>query len=406
MATFLTVVAIVVLVYFLLMQAFLLSLTITSGIVLYRERIRERFGREEDMLTSDLAPPVSIVVAAFNESAGIVEAVRSMAMISYPRFEIVVANDGSTDDTLQRLIEAFEMIPVPYPMRVNIETRPVRQVYTSTLPIPLTVVDKENGGNGDAINAAVNASRFPYVMATDADVIIDGSALVHAMRRVAEDRDRVVAVGGNVRPLNGCRIKHRHIVDAAVPDSLVERYQLLEYVRSFVASRPAWSAINALPLLSGAFGVFRRDVLAEVGGFRPGHIGQDLDLTLRIHRHLRRAKQPYKIVYSSAAVVWTEVPTTLSVLRRQRMRWHRGLIRCIRDFWPSFLNPPRRNHGHGLVAVHDSLRICGPDRRGIRLSGRAAGHHLWQRLWRERFGSLLGCSFRRRHQLADVSSPR
>src|SRR5690606_23656766 len=200
---------------------------------------------------SDLAPPVSIVVPAYNEAAGIVESIRSMAMVTYPRFEIVVANDGSTDDTLALLIEAFEMFPVPYPLRANIPSAQVRQVYKSRLPIPLTVVDKENGGRADALNVAINAAHYPYILATDADVLIDGEALVHAMRLIAEDRERVAGVGGNIRPLNGCDVSHGHVVQARMPDRLVERYQLLEYVRSFVASRPAWSSLNCLPNLSG-----------------------------------------------------------------------------------------------------------------------------------------------------------
>lgn len=340
--------SILVLAYFVAMQVILFLLAMVSGGVLYKERMVERFGRVEDMLGSDLAPPVSIVIAAYNESAGIVESIRSMAMVSYPRFEIVVANDGSTDDTLEKLIEAFKLTPVPYPIRANIDTAPVRQVYKSTLPINLTVIDKVNGGRADALNAAINTSRYPYVMATDADVLIEGSALVHAMRRFAEDRERTVAVGGNVRPLNGCRVRHGHIVEALVPERLFERYQLLEYVRSFVASRPGWSAINALPLLSGAFGVFRRDVMVEVGGFTSGHFGEDLDLTMRIHRHLRSRGRSYRIVYSPAAVVWTEVPPTRAILRRQRIRWHRGLMTAVKDFRSSFLNP---RHGTlGMVS--------------------------------------------------------
>ncbi len=346
MSWFLAFFSLVVLGYYVALQVVMLLLAVGSALVLYRERMIERFGRIEDMLNSDLAPPVSVVVPAYNESAGIVEAIRSMTMVSYPRFEIVVTNDGSTDDTLAKLIEAFELIPVPYPLRANLETSPIRQVYKSRRPIALTVVDKENGGRADALNAAINAARFPYVMATDADVLIDGNALVHAMRRVAEDRDRTIAVGGNIRPINGCTVKHGHLVSATVPETVIERYQLLEYLRAFIASRPAWSAINALPLLSGAFGIFRRDALVEVGGFAHGHFGEDLDLTMRLHRHYRNERLPYRIVYSPSAVVWTEVPPTRAVLRRQRIRWHRGLMTAVRDFRSSFFNPR-----HGPVGM-------------------------------------------------------
>lgn len=336
---FLMVFSIIVLVYFVAIQALMFVLAIASGIVLHREQAIERFGRVEDMLTSSLAPPVSLVIPAYNESVGIVDAIRSMSMISYPRLEIVVANDGSTDDTLERMIGAFEMIQVPYPLRSVIPTAPVRAVYKSTLPIELTVIDKANGGRADALNAAVNAAKYPYVMATDADVLIDGLALAHAMRLVAEDRERTVAVGGNIRPLNGCSVRLGHVVDASVPDSLVARYQILEYVRAFVSSRPAWEAINCLPNVSGAFGILLRQTVVDLGGYTPGHFGEDLDMTMRIHRHYRDNKIPYRIRYSPAAVVWTEVPPTRAILRRQRIRWHRGLMRAVKDFRSSFFNP-------------------------------------------------------------------
>lgn len=346
MSQFLTGLSALVWVYFIVMQVTLLLLAVGSAVTLHRDRRKERFGRVEDMLGSDLAPPVSILVPAYNEAAGIVESVKSMSMVSYPRFEIVVANDGSTDDTLQKLIETFDMFPVPYPIRANIPTGPIRQVYKSRLPIPLTVVDKENGGRADALNAAVNTSRYPYILATDADVILDGSALVQAMRLVAEDRKRTVAVGGNVRPINGCGVKHGHVVEAKMPERLLERYQLLEYVRSFIASRPAWSSLNCLPILSGAFGIFHREVVVEVGGFTTGHFGEDMDLTMRVHRYLLDAGDDYRIVYSPAAVAWTEVPPTKKVLRRQRIRWHRGLMTAMRDFRTSLFNPR-----HGTVGM-------------------------------------------------------
>lgn len=335
-------------VYFIALQTLLVMLILVSAWNLRRERRLERFGRIEDMLASDLAPPVSIVVPAYNEAAGIVESIKSMSMVSYPRFEIVVANDGSDDDTLQRMIDAFELYPVPYPIRSNIGTRPVRQVYKSRLPIPLTVVDKENGGRADALNAAINVARYPYVLATDADVIIDGKALAHAMRPIAEDRERTVGVGGNIRPINGCDVSFGHVVDPKVAGGLLERYQLLEYVRAFVASRPAWSALNCLPLLSGAFGIWSRDVVTEVNGFTPGHFGEDLDLTMRVHRHLRQKRVPYRLVYSPAAVAWTEVPPTRQILKRQRIRWHWGLMSAVKDFRSSFFNP---RHGPvGMIA--------------------------------------------------------
>ena len=228
MMTAIAVLSVLVLVYFVLMQLYLLMLALLSAHSLYKERMLERFGRLEDMLHSDVSPPVSIILPAYNEEAGVIEAVKSIAMVSYPRFEIVIVNDGSKDRTLETLVAAFSMIPVPFPFRASIRAAAVKQVYHASRPVPITVVDKVNGGRADALNAGINVARFPYVLLTDADVLIDGAALLKAMWHVVEDRERTVAVGGNVRPLNGCVVKFGHIVEAKVPRSFVERWQLLE----------------------------------------------------------------------------------------------------------------------------------------------------------------------------------
>ena len=342
------VVAIFFLVFYSALQLIMVGLAVGSAVFLRRERIVGRFGRVQDLLESDLAPPVSVVISAYNEAAGIVDATRSLASIVYPRFEIVIANDGSSDETLQLLIDEFHLEWVPYPLRQNVKTAPVRGIYKARISdhVELTVVDKENGGRADGLNAAVNAAQYPYVMATDADVIVDPFALAHTMQLIAEDRDRVVAVGGNVRPLNGGVIEDRHVVKPGIPSGIISRYQILEYARSFVATKPAWASINALPNVSGAFGVFRRDIIADLGGYTSRHFGEDLDLAMRIHLYCHDNGIPYRMRFAPAAVVWTEVPATTAILRRQRVRWHRGLMTAVHDFRGSFLNPK-----HGTVGM-------------------------------------------------------
>jgi cellulose synthase/poly-beta-1,6-N-acetylglucosamine synthase-like glycosyltransferase len=291
------------------------------------------------MLSSATSPPVSIVIPAYNEAAGIVDSVRSMAIVGYPRFEIVVVNDGSQDGTLEALIEAFGLERVRIPYRPDISTARVRAIYRAHGPFDLTVIDKENGGRADALNAGINAARYPYALCTDADVILDASCLTGAMRRVVEDRQRTIGVGGNIRPLNGSEVQLGHLVQAGVPKRLVPRMQMLEYLRTFLATRPAWSEMGALPLVSGAFGVWKRSAVIAVGGFSTGHLGEDMDLTMRLHRHHIDNRIPYRIVYEPSAVIWTEVPDSLRVLRRQRIRWHRGLMAVVRDFMPLTFNP-------------------------------------------------------------------
>lgn len=325
--------------YFAVMQAYLIFLAIVSGSVLRRNHHTSRFGRVQEMLSSATSPPVSIVIPAYNEAIGIVESVRSMSIVGYPRFEIVIANDGSSDDTLDQLIAAFELERVQVPYRPDLETAPIRGIYRGRGTVDITVIDKENGGRADALNAGINVARYPYALCTDADVILDAGCLVNAMKRVVEDREHTVAVGGNIRPLNGSRVELGHLVEASVPKKLVPRMQVLEYVRTFLASRPAWSRMGALPNVSGAFGIWKRSAVITVGGFTAGHMGEDMDLTMRLHRHHIDNDLPYRIVYEASAVIWTEVPETFRVLRRQRIRWHRGLMTTIRDFMPMTFNP-------------------------------------------------------------------
>jgi cellulose synthase/poly-beta-1,6-N-acetylglucosamine synthase-like glycosyltransferase len=327
------------LVYFILMQSYMIWLGLRSATVMRRTHHVDRFGRVADMLSSQTSPPVSIVIPAYNEEAGIVDAVRSMSIVGYPRFEIVITNDGSSDETLQALVEAFGLERVRIPYRPDIPTAEVKAIYRGHGSVDITVIDKANGGRADALNAGINAARYPYALCTDADVILDANCLVGAMKRVVEDRHRTIAVGGNIRPLNGSRVQLGHLIKAEVPRNLIARMQVLEYLRTFLASRPAWSDMEALPLVSGAFGVWKRSAVIAVGGFSSGHMGEDMDLTMRLHRHHIEHGIPYRIVYEPSAVIWTEVPETLRVLRRQRIRWHRGLMTAVRDFMPMTFNP-------------------------------------------------------------------
>lgn len=297
------------------------------------------------MLSSRTTPPVSIIIAAYNEEAGIVDAVRSMSIVRYPRFEIVVVNDGSKDDTLSALLETFELEKVRIPYRPDLDSAPIRAIYRGRSGVDITVLDKENAGRADALNAGINAARHPYVFCTDADVVLDPDCLVNSMQRVVEDRERTVGVGGNVRPLNGSRVQLGHLIEASVPRTVIPRMQTLEYIRNFLASRPGWSWMNAVPIVSGAFGIWKKSVIVEIGGLTEGHLGEDMDLTMRVHRHHLERGIPYRIVYEPSAVIWTEVPETVRVLRRQRIRWHRGLMRVVRDFRGMTFNPRYRQMG-------------------------------------------------------------
>jgi cellulose synthase/poly-beta-1,6-N-acetylglucosamine synthase-like glycosyltransferase len=299
----------------------------------------------KDLLEREFYKPVSILVAAHNEEAGIVPSVRSLLSLHYPEFEVIVANDGSTDRTMERLIDAFALAEVPQIYRRKLETRPVHRVLRSLRHPNLLVIDKERGGRADAANAALNVARYPLVCQVDADSILDAEALLRASRLFIED-ERVVAVGGTVRPMNGAQVREGQVLDVALPRRWIERFQILEYARAFFMGRSGWSRFGALLIISGAFGVFRREAVIEVGGYFTQTVTEDMEMVMRFHQRYRRARRPYKIVFSPDPICWTEVPSDMGTLRAQRNRWHRGLVETLWRYRSMTFNPR-----YGLVGV-------------------------------------------------------
>lgn len=280
---------------------------------------------DDEVFTSPVTPPVSVLVPAYDEELTIVESVRSLLALRYPQHEVIVVNDGSTDATLERLRDAFDLVPVRKALRLLIPTAPIRGAYVSRRHRNLWVVDKENGGKADALNVAVNASRYPYFCAIDADAILEEDALLRVVRPIVDEPDVVVATGGIVRVANGCHVDHGRVLEVRLPHSRLATMQVLEYFRAFLIGRVGWSRVNALLIISGAFGLFRRSLVETVGGYATDTVGEDIELVLRLHRHLRERDEHYRIEFVPDPVCWTEAPETMAQLSRQRRRWHRGL---------------------------------------------------------------------------------
>jgi cellulose synthase/poly-beta-1,6-N-acetylglucosamine synthase-like glycosyltransferase len=285
------------------------------------------------------APPIALLAPAFNEQATVVESVRSLLALHYPNFEIVVINDGSTDGTLQTLIEAFELTPVERNYDLPAPCQPIRAVYASRNQPRLVVVDKVNGGKADALNAGVNLARAPIVCAMDADSLLEPDALLRAVRPFVEDPERTVAVGGTVRVANGCRIAHGQVLSAGLSRNPLALLQTMEYLRAYVMARLAWSQAGLLLIISGAFGLFRRQAVLDVGGYSHGTVGEDMELVVKLHKHFRQRQEPYRIVFEPDPVCWTEAPETLGVLGRQRARWQRGALEALSRHRDMLFNP-------------------------------------------------------------------
>lgn len=330
-----------VLIYFLCINTSYLLLVVLAATEFARHIRRVPFAGLEEAYASPLTRPVSVLVPAYNEEAGIVESVRAMLGLRYPEFEVVVVDDGSRDATYDRLVAAFGLVTVP---RVVASELPSRgQVLDVSVPVdgitPLVVVRKENGGRADALNTGINVAQYPLVCMVDADSILDPDALLMVSKPFADDPLRMVATGGVIRAVNGSRVKGGRVVDVRMPKQWIARVQVVEYLRAFLLGRTGWSKIGALALISGAFGLFRRDVVISVGGFDPDSMGEDFELVVNIHRRLRERKADYRVVMVAEPISWTEVPSSLSVLASQRRRWHRGLTQVLWRHRVMMLNP-------------------------------------------------------------------
>lgn len=328
-----------VLVYFVVINTSYLVL-ILLGALDFRSYLR---GRKTvvDTLGGELTPGVSLLVPAYNEEAGIVTSVKALLSLRYPRHEVVVVDDGSADGTLRRLVEAFDLVELPRDVPQDIPTRAeVRGLY-----VPrdgrtrLVVVAKENSGRSEALNIGVNVASEPLVAMIDADSVLEPDALLRVAKPFADDPTRVVATGGTIRPINGCRVVSGRIIDVRAPRTWLPRIQLVEYLRAYLVGRTGWSRFGGLILISGAFGLFRRDVLVDVGGLDPESIGEDFELVLRIHRRMRDQRADYRVEFVPEPVSWTEVPSSLKVLRNQRRRWHRGLWETLWQYRGMLFRP-------------------------------------------------------------------
>lgn len=285
------------------------------------------------------APPIALLAPAYNEAPTIENSVRSLLALDYPDFEVIVINDGSKDDTLGVLQRAFALETVTRDFHRTLAHRQIRGVYRSASHDRLVVVDKENGGKADALNAGLNLARAPIVCSMDADSILEPDSLLRAVQPFVEDPQHVVATGGTVRIANGCTIRDGRVVDIGLPRNILAMLQTIEYLRAFLLARLAWSRMGALTIVSGAFGLFRRSVLIEIGGYAARTVGEDMELIVRLHRHFREQKRPYRIAFVPEPVCWTEAPETLAGLARQRARWHRGALETFFKHRAMAFNP-------------------------------------------------------------------
>jgi cellulose synthase/poly-beta-1,6-N-acetylglucosamine synthase-like glycosyltransferase len=286
-----------------------------------------------------LLPPVSIILPAYNEEKTIVESVTSLLFIKYPSYELLVVNDGSRDNTLQVLIDSFNLIRTDYVFKRSIDTEEVRGIYVSKEHRSLVVIDKNNGGKADALNAGINISRYPYFCAIDADSILGEEALARLIIPFVHDPLRTTAVGGIVKAANGADIEKGRLLKERLTKNPLVIFQTVEYARSFFMGRLGLSVINSLLIISGAFGLFRKKDVLKVAGYKRKSLGEDMLLVVSLHKQKLRERKPYRISFLHDTVCWTEIPSDLKTLKKQRIRWQMGLMESIAENRDMFLNP-------------------------------------------------------------------
>lgn len=345
--------------YFLLLQGSYLILLLISFVAVLRYRRIVDHEHWRGIIQSPLTLPISLIAPAYNEERTIVESVRSLLSLEYPEYEVIVVNDGSRDATLDTLIEHFELRAIPVTIEYSIPCQPIRDVYRSARYPRLVVIDKENGGKADALNAGIIMAAHPLFCAMDADSLLEGNALLRITRPFLEQPE-TVAVGGIVRIANGCRVEHGQVTEISLSSNPLVIFQHVEYLRAFLFGRVGWSALGALLIISGAFGVFKRQVVLDIGGYRHDTVGEDFELVVRMHRHMRDHKIPYRIVFLPDPVCWTEAPETLRVLGQQRNRWQRGLIDTLRIHRRMGLNPRYGRVGLLAMPYFVIIELIGP----------------------------------------------
>lgn len=318
-----------------------LLLGLFSAIALRKYLRKNSYINYNSLVLSPLSPKISIIAPAFNESKTIIDNIRTLLSLYYNNFEVIIVNDGSTDNTFELIKDAYDLIRVNYYFDYRIPCERIKGVYRSKNPSynRLTVIDKVNGGKADSLNAGINISHSNLFVSIDADSIIEADSILKLVKPFLEEKERkVIGTGGVIRIVNSCDVERGHIREIKIPSKILPRLQVLEYTRAFLLGRMAWSQLDGLMLISGAMGIFDRETVIKAGGYSINTVGEDMELVLRMRRYMTDNRQKYEVTYIPDPLCWTEVPSDLKSLRKQRTRWTRGLIESLRTHRHMFLN--------------------------------------------------------------------
>ena len=304
---------------------FIISAAIEFSKTIKEKSISEVFGFDN---TIDYTP-VSLLVPSYNEEVTICDTIDSLLCSEYSEYEIIVISDGSDDNSVNVIIDKYNLKKIYKPMRKSIETKEVLNVYKGIYKDrAITLIDKENGGKADALNVGINYSKYPIFVAIDADSILEKQSIKRIITPFMKNR-KTVAVGGNIKISNNITIKDGLVIDIDTPKKLIVSFQVIEYLRAFLANRMTWDILNMSLIISGAFGAFNKKIVVDIGGYKSNTVGEDMELVMRIHKYFLENKEEYYISFASDANCYTQAPDSLKGLKTQRRRWQIGLIQSM-----------------------------------------------------------------------------
>ena len=316
-------------------------LGIFSAVALRKYLRKNSYVNYNSLVLSPLSPEISIIAPAFNESKTIIDNVRTLLSLYYNNFEVILVNDGSTDDTFEKIRKEYELTKVNYYFDYHIPCEKIRGVYKSVNPSfkRLTVIDKKNGGKADSLNAGINICQNSLFISIDADSIIETDSILKLVKPFLEEKDRkVIGAGGVIRIVNSCDVERGHIREIHLPGQMLPRLQVLEYTRAFLLGRMAWSQLDGLMLISGAMGIFDRETVIKSGGYSIKTVGEDMELVVRMRRRMAEEGVKYEVTYIPDPLCWTQVPSDVKSLQTQRTRWTRGLVESLWTHRKIFFN--------------------------------------------------------------------
>lgn len=322
--------------YYIIIYGSLLFISAIIGAIQFYNKSRKQ--KFKNAIEREYYIPISIIVPAYNEEITIVDTIESLLNLKYKNFEIIVVNDGSNDDTLNKVIKTFKLKKNNRIIRKSIPTKKVRAYYENNHGISITLIDKENGGKSDALNAGINAARNSYFVTIDADSMLQNDALEKIAVAILENNN-LAAAGGIIKISNGVSFKNGQPVKYELPKTFLEIIQTLEYDRTFLASRAFFDLFNGNIIISGAFGLFKKNLVINCGGYKTNTVGEDMELVIRLHDYCITNHIPYTIKYMPDAICWTQVPEHIRDLKKQRKRWHTGLFQSLTRHHEMLLNP-------------------------------------------------------------------